>query len=143
MPQQLSAQPTLGKPRQWVLLALLYLTAALWGARCAYAEMPSLLDVFLPMLAALVLVYWCVLDACRRGAPMPRSTWFWFFVAWPLTVPGYLWWSRRWAGLGWIAAHCCGLFAVCCLTLLLSVVVIYGALWIALLGMRLGFLLPP
>lgn len=98
--------PALRNARQplWYL-AILYVLATMWGVRQAYALEPSTLDELFPVAIALVLGSWAIVDAVCRGHSLPRLSWAWFFLAATMLVPGYVIWSRRWRGLGWIVLN--------------------------------------
>ncbi len=89
----------------FALLVAFYALAVPWGFRNVYIQLPSALDLMFPFILAGLLCWWAVIDARRRGRPIPLLARPWFFLGAAAMVPGYIVWSRRWRGAGWIVLH--------------------------------------
>lgn len=104
--------PEPSRYRQLFFVGGLYLIAVIWGVRNVYHDTPSALDLIVPLLIGLVVTLWCNADAKTMRKSLPLWAGFWLFLVWPIAFPAYLFWTRRWRGLGLAAAHGVGLFVV-------------------------------
>lgn len=87
--------------RRWFLAAAT-LIAVLSGIGHLFPDQRSALDDLTTLSLAYVLGWWALVDARRRGSPIPFLARQWFFLC-PILVPGYAIWSRGWRGAGWVA----------------------------------------
>jgi hypothetical protein len=90
--------------RRRFLIAMLYVVAFIWGVHGASGQ-PSMLDVVLPLLTAFLATSACVADAELLGNPLALSIQGFMFFTWPIAVPIYLIWTRRFLGLAIVLAH--------------------------------------
>lgn len=118
----------------WFLVAL-YALAIFWGVRNIHFWEPSRMDVVLPVASAIALGWWAIVDARRRRHPIPLLTRPWFFLLAGLLVPGYVIWSRRWNGLGWLALNGVLWYAVATLVMHVGGWFVFGDEWLRALGM--------
>ncbi len=86
-------------------LIVFYMLAIMWGLRNTYQNTPSALDLLVPVSLAFSLGWWAIVDARLRHSPIPFLSQSWFVLLAAFVVPAYAIWSRRWAGLGWVALH--------------------------------------
>lgn len=86
-------------------LAAFYALAAVWGYRNLWPDDHSRLDFPFALLFAVSLGWWAVVDALRRGHPIPMLAKPWFYLFAGLLVPLYVVWSRGWRGIGWVLFH--------------------------------------
>jgi len=94
-----------GYPHTLFCLIGFYSLAVMWGLRNVYRESSSVLDVVMPLAFAVCLGTWLVVDARRRGHPIPLLSQSWACLFAAIVVPVYLVWSRRWLGVGWVALN--------------------------------------
>ena len=59
-------------------------------------------------------MWFCTLDARLVGKPLPQLARIGIFCGWPLGVPIYLVWARRFKGVGLLLLHGVLLFLVSC-----------------------------
>jgi len=59
----------------------------------------------------------------------------WFFVFAIVVVPGYVIWSRRWRGVGWLILLVVLWYILACASLLVGGLMIYGPEWLHALGL--------
>jgi hypothetical protein len=109
-----------------IFLVFFYLIAVANGLRSIWYWEHSPLDLLIPISLAFCLALWAFEDARRRKHPIPSLSKPWFLLLAFFVVPGYVIWSRRWRGVGWVALH------AFCWTLLGSAVMMVGG--IALFG---------
>lgn len=93
-------------------LVAFYALAVMWGVRTGYQRQISLIDLFLPLLLYFSMCEWAVMDARRRGHPIPMLSRSWFLQFALVLVPAYAVWSRGWRGIGWCVLHACLWFAL-------------------------------
>ena len=99
------SSPARGHDHTLWLLVVLYALAVFWGLRNVFYWVPSSIDFLFDWAFALLLSSWGVVDARRRRHPIPFFTQAWFFLGALIFVPGYVVWSRRWRGFGWVLFH--------------------------------------
>lgn len=116
-------------------LVALYALALLWGARQIYFWEPSWLDVLLPIAFAILLGWWAVADSRERRHPIPMLSRPWFFLAAGFLVPGYVLWSRRWAGLGWLVLHSIVWCLIATIVMHAGGLLVFGRAWTRALGL--------
>lgn len=119
---------------RWFLVAL-YSLAFVWGVRNIYSWQPSWLDFLFPVGFAGVLWWWAAVDARRRGRPIPLLSQPWFFIGAGILVPGYVIWSRRWHGVGWLVLNTILWCAVATVVMHVGGVIVFGREWLRALGM--------
>jgi hypothetical protein len=90
--------------RRRFLIAMFYVAAVIWGVHAAIGH-PSILDVVLPVFTAFLATSACVADAELLGNPLALSIQGFMFFTWPIAVPIYLIWTRRFLGLAFVLAH--------------------------------------
>ncbi len=117
------------------LLVALYTLAVAWGVRSIHFWEPSRMDVVLHVAAALALGWWAIVDARGRRHPIPLLSRPWFFLGAGLLVPGYVVWTRRWKGLGWLALNGALWYAVATLVMHVGGWLVFGDEWLRALGM--------
>ncbi|HEY1187731.1 MAG TPA: hypothetical protein VGE74_08740 [Gemmata sp.] len=93
-----------------------------------------MLDRVVPVAFAVCLGWWAVTDARRRRRPIPVLSRPWFFLLAPVVVPGYVIWSRRWYGVGWVALHAALGYGVALAVMHLIGVIVFGREWLRALG---------
>jgi hypothetical protein len=118
----------------WFLVAL-YTLAIAWGVRNIHFWEPSRMDGVFPVALAIALGWWAIVDARRRRHPIPLLTRPWFFLVAGLLVPGYVIWSRRWNGLGWLALNGVLWYAVATVVMHVGGWLVFGDEWLRALGM--------
>jgi hypothetical protein len=114
---------------RWFLIAY-YLLAELWGLRSIWYWETSRLDFFVPMALAVALGWWTVVDAKRRGRPIPMFAQALFVLLAAILVPIYIIWSRRWRGLGWLILHAALWYALATLTMHVGGIILFGREWL-------------
>ncbi len=110
-----------------------YSLAVLWGVRSAVAPERSLSDIVFPMVLAICLCTWAIVDARHRQKPIPRSLRLWFFVLAGIVVPGYVIGTRGWKGLGWVVLHTVAWYALATVAMYVAGYLYWGDEWIDLL----------
>lgn len=101
--RSLTAAPQAAPSRHTLwLLATLFACAVAQGVRSIRMEQPSGMDLVLPLMFVVALGWWAVVDARRRGHPIPFLSRPWFFILGSVVVPCYIVWSRRWMGVLWL-----------------------------------------
>ena len=110
----------------WLLLGCFYGLAVLWGIRSAYAWQPTPLALLLPLAMCTILCTWTVSDSLARGHPIPLLARAWFFIAAGIAVPGYILWTRGWAGLVKLVLHSIAWYSLCLVALLIARIVLLG-----------------
>ena len=123
-------EPTAGSFHTCCFLVAFYLLAVVWGVRSIYRTQVSGLDLLVPATLLICLGSWAIMDARRRRHPIPVLTQQWFLLLAVLVVPGYVIWSRRWRGLGWIALHVVVWYTVATISLHVGGLAIYGQEWL-------------
>jgi hypothetical protein len=113
-----------------LLLTFYYLLAELWGIRSIWYWEPSVLDFVVPSALAVALGWWAVVDAKRRGRPIPMFAQSWFVLLAPILVPAYLVWSRRWRGVGYLALHAALWYALATVTMNFGGIILFGREWL-------------
>ncbi|MDY3562222.1 hypothetical protein R5W23_003684 [Gemmata sp. JC673] len=111
-----------------------YALAVSWGVRSVWFWLPSVLDVAIPVVFALCSGWWAVVDARRRGHPIPVLSRPWFFLLAVVVVPGYVIWSRRWYGVGWVALHAALGYSTAFAVMHIGGVIVFGRQWFRALG---------
>ena len=95
------------------LLAIgLYVLAGLCGVAAALRPSHGALQFLLWAAVGSAMTGWCVVDSRILGRPVIRTFYFLIFITWPLAVPIYLIWSRKWRGLAPMCVHGLGLFVL-------------------------------
>ncbi|QEL19571.1 hypothetical protein [Limnoglobus roseus] len=110
---------------RWFLIAFYALAVGL-GVRSIRPSDPSAFDLVGPLLFAVCLGWWGIVDARRRRQPIPLLSRPWFFLAAGIVVPMYVVYSRGWRGVGWIVLNAALWFT-------LSSVVMYAG-WLMIHG---------
>lgn len=118
---------------RWFLVAFCALAAA-WGIRNIWFWEPSRLDLLVPIALAICLGCWAVEDARRLRHPLPVLARPWFFLLAVVVVPGYVIWSRRWRGVGWVALHTALWYALATAVMHGGGVLVFGNEWLRALG---------
>lgn len=118
-----------------LFLVFFYLLAVMWGIRSLYPTEPSALDLVLPLAISLSLAWWAVVDARLRRHPIPLSARGWFFLLGLVLIPGYVVWSRRWHGVGWVILNAVLWYLVATIALHAAGLAIYGDQWLRALGL--------
>lgn len=88
-----------------LLLAAFYVLVVLSGLRNIYHSEQSYLDLLIQPTFAVCLGWWAVVDARCRHHPFPLMTQPWIILFGAVAGPGYVIWSRRWRGAGWLLLH--------------------------------------
>ena len=109
------------------LLIAMYLLAVVSGVRAVYHATESKLDLLLPIVSAICLGWWALVDARRCGHSFPTLSRPWVFLFAGLVVPGYVLWSRKWRGAGWLVLHIILWYAVAIASLIGGAFMIYGS----------------
>lgn len=99
---------------RWLLVVLLYAATIAWGAVEVFTQHTGLLFLF-TIFSASTATWWAVVDARRRGHPIPYSLQFLLYLFLPVSLPIYLIWSRGLRGFGWSLLHAIGLGLAMCL----------------------------
>jgi hypothetical protein len=94
-----------------------------------YFWQPSLLDLLVAVVLAVVLGWWAVSDSKRRRHPIPMLAGPWFVLLAGLLVPAYVIWSRRWRGLGLLLLHMAGWYLLALVAMHAGGTVLFGAEW--------------
>jgi hypothetical protein len=81
--------------RRRALVAFTYVLAFLWGFYAAL-DQDHPIELLYGLTFGAVLTYLCIVDARLRGAPLVFSYHWLIFLTWPLSVPAYWIWTRRW-----------------------------------------------
>jgi len=116
-------------------LTVYYALAVVWGARHIFYDQFSILDFLVPLSLTLCLGWWAIADARRRRTPIPLLAQAWFVLFAGLVVPGYVIWSRRWVGVGWIVTHAVMWYVLATICMHLGGMMIYGQAWLRGLGL--------
>jgi hypothetical protein len=103
-----------------------YALAAIWGILTVKPSQASILDLLFPIVFAICLGSWAVIDARRRRHPIPMSAQPWFILFAGVVVPGYVIWSRGWRGLGWLALHAFLWFLLATIIFIVGRIIVYG-----------------
>jgi hypothetical protein len=113
----------------WFLIAF-YTLSVVWGVRNIRFREPSDLDLLMPVAFAICLGWWAIVDARRRGGPIPVLARPWFFLLAGVVVPGYVIWSRRWRGVGWVVLHAALWFVLATVAMHAGGMFVYGYEWL-------------
>jgi hypothetical protein len=130
-----SPEATAGSFHSGCFLVAFYLLAVVWGVRSIYRSEASGLDFLVPVSLSICLGSWAVVDARHRCHPIPMLSQSWFLLLAVLVVPGYVIWSRRWRGLGWLALQFVVWFTVAAISVHVGGLAIYGRGWLRALGL--------
>ncbi|MBI1367190.1 MAG: hypothetical protein GC162_00905 [Planctomycetes bacterium] len=84
-------------------LAFLHFLFLSWGIHLAAGDASAPIDLLFRLSISIIIVLACAADARRLHLPLRRIVRIIMLFTWPLTVPIYLIWSRRWRGLLWLA----------------------------------------
>lgn len=107
------------------MLLLFYVIFAVNAASDVLAHSAGV-RFLLTVLGALNLGIWAVLDAKRRGRPIPLTAQPWFVLLAGVVVPGYVIYSRKLRGLGWVALHFVGGYVTYYAAFALTAAIAYG-----------------
>ena len=113
----------------WFLFAF-YLLAVVWGVRNVHYWERSILDLLVPIAFNICTAFWALVDARRRGRPIPMFAQWIFLLFAGIVVPGYVIWTRGWRGLGWLALHALLSYTVVAVTMFAVGVGMYGEEWL-------------
>jgi hypothetical protein len=113
----------------------LYALAFVWGARQIDFWEPSTIDAVFPFGLAIVLGWWAIFDACKRRHPIPLLSRQWFLLAAAIFVPGYVIWSRRWRGVGWLFLHAILWLMITMVVMHVGGLLVFGNQWLRALGL--------
>lgn len=116
-------------------LIALYTLALVWGVRNIYFWVPSRIDLVFPFAFAIVLGSWAIVDARRRRHPIPLLARQWFLLGAGVFVPGYVIWTRRWYGVGWLALHTILWFTITVGVMHIGGLLVFGEQWLHVLGL--------
>jgi hypothetical protein len=115
--------------RRRIVLLYLYCLWALWAVYRVLTEAPvatesglrmaSCAFVALALGSQLGFMWFCTLDARLVGKPLPQLARIGIFLGWPLGVPIYLVWARRFRGVGLLLLHGAGLFLISAIAVLI------------------------
>ena len=108
-----------------------YTIAAVWGLREIWPHVPSRIDLLFPLVFAVALGSWAVVDARRRRHPIPMLARPWFFFFALLAVPAYVVWSREWRGVGWVALNAVLFYALATAVMHGFGILFYGDEWLS------------
>jgi len=124
------------KIRRRIALVYLYGLSLLRGVHGILTDMPLQTEsgmriatasfVALALAAQLGFMWFCTLDARLVGRPLPQLARIGIFCGWPLGVPIYLIWARRWRGVGLLLLHGFLLLLICVATYVTGVYLRYG-----------------
>jgi hypothetical protein len=114
-----------------LLLVLYYLLAEVWGVRNVWFWEPSRLDFLVPVTVAVALGWWAIVDAKQRGMMIPMFAQPWFILLAGIVVPGYIIWSRRWRGVGWVALHAALWIVLATVAMHVGGVIVFGGAWMS------------
>lgn len=91
--------------RDWFFITAFHALAVVCGVRMVVAGTNFILDLSLALMMPLILVWWAVRDANRRGKPISMFTRSWMFLFATVAVPGYVIVTRKWRGVGLVLLH--------------------------------------
>jgi hypothetical protein len=94
-----------------------------------WSSEPSGLDFLTPVMLAICLGWWAMVDARQRKRLIPRLSKPWFFLFAGLIVPGYIISSRGWRGLGWVVLHAVCWYALATAAMYAAGTIVFGAEW--------------
>ena len=115
--------------RRTIAVCLYVLTAA-WGAARALRPDNAYLWLLFSAAIASAMTGWCVVDSRILGRPIVRSLQWIIFFTWPIAVPLYLIWSRRFRGFAMAFLHALGLCALSIAFFIAAGYLAYGADWL-------------
>lgn len=116
------------------LFVAFYFLAIVFGTRAVVHGKSPAPDLLVPVALAWCLASWAVADARRRRHPIPLFARQWFLLLAVLLVPGYVIWSRRWAGLGWVVVHTVLWYVLVGVSLYVAALLIHGQNWRLAIG---------
>ena len=103
------------RTRRRIVLVYIYSLSALWAVHAVLANTPIRTEsgmriagntfLALALASQLGFMWFCTLDARLVGKALPQLARIGIFVAWPLGVPIYFVWARRFTGLGLLLLH--------------------------------------
>lgn len=103
------------RTRRRIVLVYIYSLSVLWAVHAVLADAPIRTEsgmriagntfLALALASQLGFMWLCTLDARLVGKTLPQLARIGIFVAWPLGVPIYLVWARRFKGLGLFLLH--------------------------------------
>ncbi len=124
------------KTRRRIVLVYLYSLFALWPVYRVLTNVPietersmriaSCAFVALALGGQLGFMWFCTLDARLVGKTLPQLGRIGIFFGWPLGVPIYLVWARRFKGVGLLLLHGVLLFLVSCSAAIAMLYLRYG-----------------
>jgi len=125
------------KKRRRIVLFYVYCVWVLWAVYCALTEAPvttesgmrlaSCAFVALAVSSQLGFMWFCTLDARLVGKPLPQLARIGIFLGWPVGVPIYLVWARRFRGVGLLLLHGVGLLLVSVIAVLVTLYLCEGS----------------
>lgn len=108
--------------------------AIVWGLRNIYYWESSQLDLLVPLILTFSLGGWAVADSKGRREPIPSLSRPWYYLMGILLVPGYVLWTRRWRGLGWLALHSVAWFLLATIAMHAGGTAVFGHAWWEAMG---------
>ena len=116
---------TAPKDYRWLLVLGFYVAAALSGFTQALSN-NALVHYLNTLLMACSATGWCVVDARRRGKPLPPAVQLIALLFWFVAAPIYLLVSRRWCGFGWALLNVVGFYVTIFITYFATYYLAYG-----------------
>jgi len=119
-----------GQRRVRLILGLsIYLLTAGWGLCQLFHPESGVLYLAFALGFPLTTTYWCIVDGRILRRPVLYSFYWLIFFFWPIALPAYLVWSRKWRGFGLALVHAIGLYGVCFGAYNLAAYFVYGPIW--------------
>ena len=125
------------KVRRRIVLVYVYCLWTLWMVHGVLTGAPIQTEsgmriagntfLILVLAGQLGFMWFCTLDAKLVGKPLPQLARQGIFFGWPLGVPIYLVWARRWRGVGLLLLHGFLLLLIFLATYLIGFYLRYGA----------------
>lgn len=118
------------RTRRRIVVLYLYGLSALWAVYSVLTYAPAQTEsglrvascafVALALGSQLGFMWFCTLDARLVGKPLPQLARIGIFLGWPLGVPMYLVWARRFKGVGLLLLHGAGLLLISVVAVLIT-----------------------
>ena len=114
--------------RRRILVAAIFILAALWGIRCAFI-IDRRIDLLLSVAMSICTTWFCITDSHIRGRPLLHSYYWLIFITWSISVPIYLAFSRDFKKIWRIALYIFAWVATVFITCLATYLLVYGQTW--------------